>query len=272
MLKISVIIPCYNASETVEETLYSLEKQTYKNFEVICVNDGSKDDTLSILSNYQQKTNMDMKILSQENAGVSVARNLGISNANGSVLLFLDADDMYASTYFAHVAYWHEKGYDVVFGEKTEVFDELDKSNSEAYKERTKAEFLSQFTFEKGKYHFSLFSYKKEYIDKYNIRFTPGARYGEDWEFATKVLDCCTHGVELLYPVMFRRIISTSVMHQIVYNHVDAIASAERTESWLKNADSDFYPVFAKYMRHRAVFSVAHKFSKHQAKELFAKF
>ena len=91
MCKISVIIPCYNCQEYVEETLNSLAKQTYKDFEVVCVNDGSTDNTLSILQAWQAQNLFDMQIISKENGGVSRARNAGIQAAKGEFLLFLDS-------------------------------------------------------------------------------------------------------------------------------------------------------------------------------------
>ena len=88
---VSVIIPCYNCALLVEETLASLLKQTYKNFEVICVNDGSTDDTLSVLERYLNIADFDLKIISQKNSGVSKARNRGIDEATGKYVLFLDS-------------------------------------------------------------------------------------------------------------------------------------------------------------------------------------
>lgn len=269
---ISVIIPCYNAATTVKETLESLDNQTYKNFEVICVDDGSNDTTCKIIENFKQNHRIDLLLIRQKNAGVSVARNTGIEHSKGEILLFLDADDMYRSNFLEEVAKGHDEGYDVVFGTKTEKQDQLEAAYELDSKSRTRNELMDAFMYNKGRYTFSLFSYKKKLIDRYNIRFTPGARYGEDWEFATKCLDCCKSGKELLYPIMFHRIIETSAMHKIVYNHVDAISSAERTESWLKSHGSDYYGKFSHYMKHRAVLSVAHKFAKNRAKEYYRRF
>lgn len=92
MKKISVIIPCYNASETLPRCLDSVFSQTYENFEVIAVNDGSKDDTLKVLLKYQAK-HSNLKILNKNNAGVSQARNDGLKLASGELIQFIDSDD-----------------------------------------------------------------------------------------------------------------------------------------------------------------------------------
>lgn len=89
---ISVIIPVYNVENYLKECLDSVCKQTFEDIEIICVNDGSTDDSLRILKEY---TNNDsrIKIISQENKGVSAARNVGLKKANGRYVYFLDSDD-----------------------------------------------------------------------------------------------------------------------------------------------------------------------------------
>ena len=89
---VSIIMPCYNCGTLIDETMQSLQNQTYQNFEVICVNDGSTDNTLSVLEKWQQK-GMNIKIINQTNGGVSVARNRGIKEVIGKYVLFLDSDD-----------------------------------------------------------------------------------------------------------------------------------------------------------------------------------
>lgn len=90
--KVSIIIPAYNAENTISRALESALKQTYSNKEVIIVDDGSKDRTLAICKEYQLN-NHEISIFSQKNSGVSVARNLGIRRADGEFIQFLDADD-----------------------------------------------------------------------------------------------------------------------------------------------------------------------------------
>lgn len=93
---ISVIIPCYNASETLPRTLKSVCEQDYKNLEIIIVNDGSSDNTLEVATKCSTIDNR-IRVITQDNAGVSVARNRGLHNANGSLIMFLDADDNYTT-------------------------------------------------------------------------------------------------------------------------------------------------------------------------------
>ena len=92
--KISVIIPVYNASEYLGQCLDSVLLQTFSDIEVICVNDGSTDDSLDILQGYAMFDER-LKIISQENAGPGAARNNGIKQATGEYIIFLDADDFF---------------------------------------------------------------------------------------------------------------------------------------------------------------------------------
>lgn len=88
---ISIVVPVYNAEKTIRKTLESLLNQTYKDFEIIAVNDGSTDKTKEILSEYSNC----VRVINQENAGVSEARNRGISEALGNYVMFCDSDDTY---------------------------------------------------------------------------------------------------------------------------------------------------------------------------------
>jgi len=91
---VSVIIPTFNRADVIGNAVESVLRQSYKNIEVIVVDDGSTDHTESILKRYGQKIN----VLRQENTGASVARNRGAAKANGEVLAFIDSDDLWFET------------------------------------------------------------------------------------------------------------------------------------------------------------------------------
>jgi len=94
MPEVSVIIPVYNAENYLEDCLDSVVNQTLKDIEIICVNDGSTDNSLNILKEYQRKDDR-IKIINQENHGAGVARNQGLKVAKGKYLSILDADDFF---------------------------------------------------------------------------------------------------------------------------------------------------------------------------------
>ena len=92
--KISIIIPIYNAQDNLELCLNALLKQTHKNLEIICINDGSQDNSLEILNSYSKKDDR-IIVLNQENGGPGVARNNGLKHASGDYIMFCDSDDFY---------------------------------------------------------------------------------------------------------------------------------------------------------------------------------
>jgi glycosyltransferase involved in cell wall biosynthesis len=95
MPKVTVVIPAYNAMKFLPETVESVLAQTFSDLELLIVNDGSSDNILQWATNI---TDDRVKLISQENQGVSAARNTGIMQSNGEYLAFLDADDLWKST------------------------------------------------------------------------------------------------------------------------------------------------------------------------------
>ena len=100
---ISIIIPVYNTSKYVRRCLDSVVIQTYKNIEIIVIDDGSTDDSFKILTNYS-RCFPNIRLIAQKNRGQSVARNRGINLANGEYIMFVDSDD-YVDKNFCQVAY-----------------------------------------------------------------------------------------------------------------------------------------------------------------------
>jgi glycosyltransferase involved in cell wall biosynthesis len=93
---ISVIVPAYNASEFLLETLESVKKQTYTNWEIILVNDCSTDDTVEKANEFSKRVSNVVKVINNEkNSGVSVSRNVAVANASGIWLALLDSDDVW---------------------------------------------------------------------------------------------------------------------------------------------------------------------------------
>lgn len=90
--KISIVVPAFNVDKYIDVCLNSLYRQTLKNIEIILVDDGSTDRTSDIISSYCDK-DIRFRLLRQQNQGTSVARNLGVSNASGEYIFFVDSDD-----------------------------------------------------------------------------------------------------------------------------------------------------------------------------------
>ena len=126
MKRVSVIMPCFNDGKYIQESIKSVLNQTYKNIELIIIDDGSTDkETIKIL---QYINNDNIKLLKTERLGPSGARNKGITEASGEYILPLDADDIIDKTYIEKAVDYMEKNYNVgivyceaeLFGEKSE--------------------------------------------------------------------------------------------------------------------------------------------------------
>lgn len=92
MERVSIIVPIYNCELYIKKCLTSIINQTYKNIEIIVVNDGSTDNSVSIIKELMVKDKR-IKLLNQKNSGVSIARNKGLENSKGNYVLFIDSDD-----------------------------------------------------------------------------------------------------------------------------------------------------------------------------------
>lgn len=92
-MKVSVIVPVYNAEKYLNECIASIAMQTMKDIEIIVINDGSTDNSLNILDDLSLKYKGKLKVISQQNAGAGAARNVGLELANGEFIKFVDADD-----------------------------------------------------------------------------------------------------------------------------------------------------------------------------------
>ena len=92
-MKVSVVIPCYNAETYIDGCLDSVVRQTWNDIEILCVNDGSEDGTYNRLKQYRGRNSDRIQILNQSNKGAGKARNTGLNKAKGRYIQFLDADD-----------------------------------------------------------------------------------------------------------------------------------------------------------------------------------
>lgn len=94
MPRVSIVVPAYNAERTILETIRSIQAQTFSDFELIVINDGSTDQTLQLLDTVEDSR---LKVFSYENGGLPVARNRGIHRSTGEFISFIDADDLWTA-------------------------------------------------------------------------------------------------------------------------------------------------------------------------------
>ncbi|KFC23227.1 glycosyltransferase family 2 protein [Epilithonimonas lactis] len=115
-MKVSIVIPCYNAEKYIEQCIESILVTKLENVEIIAINDGSKDNTLKKLYEIKEKFNLhNLHILNQENQGLSETRNVGINIASGKYIVFIDNDDWVEHYYLDTLFEKIETGYDAVY-------------------------------------------------------------------------------------------------------------------------------------------------------------
>ncbi len=119
---VSIIVPVYNVEDFLEETIVSILNQSYKNYEVIFVNDGSTDNSADIINRYMSSFKS-VKLINQENSGVSIARNVGIDASSGEYIYFFDSDDLLEPTALEScVSLMSKKNLDMLFFEAAVLY------------------------------------------------------------------------------------------------------------------------------------------------------
>lgn len=221
--KISVIIPAYNAEKYISKTIESVLQQTYDNFEIIIVNDGSQDNTGAIIKEYQEKDNR-IKYIEQENQGETIARNVGMEHATGEYISFLDADDLWMKDaleklYSKMISTF---GCKFVYGRTEEISTSGkhslvgSKDNKEGYFEdyiHTNNEFRQPFCMD------GILVERKLLVDN-EIVFPPKIRISGDMGFIIKVL-CLTKAYAM-----------TDVMSYYIHNETSVSYSDWNAGKW----------------------------------------
>lgn len=261
---ISVIIPLYNAAQTIELTLSSLERNKLDAFEVIVVDDGSTDNGYDVVCEYIKNSKMTINLIKQSNHGVSSARNVGIKAARGEYMLFLDADDLLADLYLDCLNNILScSHYDTIASFRTTNIKKLSSFKSiSTQKIVSPSELLTEYTYSKKRLGFTSFVYKKTALIDKHILFKEGAKYGEDIEFATKYLANCKTALLLNSYSYYYRFANTSASRTATYRQTDVIDSAMRASFYLKEMKHPFFDEFDNYMVPRAIFSCAHRFAR----------
>lgn len=193
---VSVILPVYNKIKYLPTTLPSLLSQTYREFELIAVDDGSTDGSGDFLDRLA-KTDSRVKVIHQPNAGVSAARNAALDRASGDYVVFADADDTVCPDWLEVLAKEAEtSGADIVvsgFFSTDSNGKALDTVLPPEEGNITGKEFLGNFYAHQSNHGLPGFGHgkivRRDLIEKNNIRFTPGLKLAEDLDFFVRLYD-----------------------------------------------------------------------------------
>lgn len=189
MTMISIIVPCYNQIQFLPRCLDSLMRQTFRDIEILCVNDASTDATLDIINEYK-KQDRRIKLVDVHHGGLGWARNCGIQEATGKYVMFCDSDDEFIPVTCERLFYTIEDNNCDVAMSSAKIVYECDshmKSSDDVY---YNLKFTGSFENSRdiiNKVDVSVWNkiFKKSLIDKYNIKFIEGRLY-EDASFTWK--------------------------------------------------------------------------------------
>ncbi len=182
-IKISVIVPVFNAEKTLNRCIDSVLNQSFTEFELILVNDGSSDSSKYICANYVQQDER-VRLINQINQGVSSARNTGIDAARGQYILFLDSDDVFLSHAFEALYKKAEADHaDIVFSDIEKYISE---SNQERLSPRAGKDFWNNICTHSEEYGYLLGKLLSEKIIK-NNRLNTNMKSQEDLNFCIQL-------------------------------------------------------------------------------------
>lgn len=245
---LSFIIPVYNVEKYISNTLQSLINQTEKGFEVIIVNDGSTDNTSIVVNNLiKTKRLNNFKLINKENGGVSSAKNLGLKEAKGKYVIFLDGDDFVAPNLVEillkqlnlkelDVICW---GYNIVREDKTTVSKYFDKYCNLSKNILTGKETLGKYL--EKRLHICTISaaYKRDLLIKNNLYFTEGCSSGEDVEFILKTIFSANKVFFVNDVLSYYLIREGSTTNSYSVKRFDAINAVSRAFEYIRNKSDE---------------------------------
>lgn len=264
MVKVSIITPVYNVEACIEKSVKSIIDQTYKDFEYILIDDGSKDKSIEVAKELLKKSDINYKIITQENSGVSAARNKGIDEAVGEYITFLDSDD-YFDEHFIEDMYKKAKNTecDVVFCD----YSEVDSEGHILVKNRTK--YLEQSIDGKSAALKQLSDditigmrsaiYKNSIIKNNNILFDSNRKYGEDMIFIVKALMHAEKVISVNKVLAYYVIWENSITQNVSLKHIDCYNSYNDLLQYIKDKDCEEIKRFL--IEYKIPYSISHIFS-----------
>lgn len=250
---ISIIVPIYKAELYLDACLASIQKQTYTNFEVLCVNDGSPDNSIDICKRYAH-SDVRFVLINQENQGVSAARNNALNVAKGRYICFVDSDDIIDSRYL-EILYRHASDGSFPICSYSRRLIDLGKGGIVSNFSRN--QFLKA-VFDESIEHpnICMMLFKNSIIQTQQIDFHVGCVRNEDTEFYVKYLLYETNIKVIDYVGYYYRVNMGSAMHVTTLKSLTALDASNRigellcNEGITNNINIDLYPTIQSMLYH----------------------
>lgn len=274
---ISLIIPVYNGEKYIKSCIENLDKQTYKNFEAIFIDDGSTDNTYKIIKSYEGKTRFKLILHTQKNGGVSVARNKGIELATQDFISFMDSDDLLVCNYLEMmIKTLTNNKVDMVLCKHTinnEITEEkkvLDTNVKITVRDTLQC--LNDYLYGKINPGIWCILVKKDIIIGNKLRFKEGLKYSEDLEFIWRMINFC-HKIAYINAELYIYILQPNSATSVFdHRRLDGVKAIKDLEGFFKDENIEFYPNFKKYAVAKMMWSVTWQAATYYSQNEFDKF
>ncbi|MGX1642347.1 glycosyltransferase family 2 protein, partial [Sphingobacterium sp. NPDC055431] len=237
---ISIIVPVYNAEKTLHICLDSLSSQTYKNLQIIFINDCSTDKSLQVLEKFRDQSQFDVEIIIHEvNRGVAAARNTGLDAVKGEYIYFVDADDAIDHDALELSAEKAEKENLDILGFSWYLTFEKNERKMNQPNFESPMEAIEKMMRGTMRWNLWLFLFKTKLFVDHNIRFIEGKNMGEDLMVAIKLF-CSAKNVAYLDRHFYHYGQSNTASLTKTYSdsHIEQVsANVEDVENYLKNSE-----------------------------------
>lgn len=240
--RLSVIIPIFNARRYLKPCIDSILCQTVSDFELVLVDDGSTDDSSILCDEYKMRDSR-IKVVHQQNKGVSAARNAGIDNATGKYIVFVDSDDSVEPTFLETIqkemsdfdilfwgnTYHYADGLTLIHSPNATIAADRDSCEQEILKLKANSEGFEYFGYTWSK------AFRRDLIEKASIRFTEGLSYREDELFTADYCRNISSLKVISNPLYHYRVLDTGLTakpknQEALYVYADALC--KQLEYW----------------------------------------
>ncbi len=259
--RLSIVIPVYNGENYIDNIISAFNVQSDSGFELVFVDDGSKDNSYKKLSMLPENEKYGIKVIHQENAGVSSARNKGIENAEGDYITFVDVDDYVTDDYISFIMRGIENSdADTFVFQSYRIRDGLaynipQNSNNE-FEAISSVDILKKFV--QNPTDFAVYNViiKREIIEKHSLLFSVGYKYYEDYDYLIRLFSVCGQ-IEFTDRMLYFYVLREgSAMATFVTDRLSCISLLEGLKPFVKANCPDFLPIFEKWMISRIYWSI----------------
>ena len=258
---VSVIIPVYNGEKYINTIINCFERQKYKKFELVFVNDGSKDNSLEELNIAKNNSSLNITVIDQLNAGVSAARNVGIKNAEGDFICFCDVDDEVTVNYISDMRSVLEKNdVDLVICKhqriRTNGLTEVKNGETGQAVLKSSLSCLKDFLYGRIVSGCCTTMTRKEIIKDNNLRFAEGYKYSEDLHMLWRIMACAQKIAYLDKHLYLYKVQPNSAMSRFNNDRMHGYELMRELESFFDQKTPEFAAEYRAYGAAKIMWSI----------------